>query len=486
MNPTASRLRGATSLLLALTACGGPGPSTPPATAPPPLLATVAPAQGPAAGGTIATLVGAGFVAPLTVTFGGAAATVVGTSAGTVTVITPPHGAGPVAVSLSNADGQHATLAGGFTYATAAVVPPPTLTGVAPGSGPVAGGTVVTLAGSGFVPGPGGSTVTFGGAAASVTSRTASTLVVTTPAHPSGARDVVVTNPDGQVATLAGGFSFVDPPPGPPAPTLGGVSPSSGPTAGGAQVTLTGTNFVSGGVVTFGGVAASILEPVFPTVLTVTTPAHAAGAVDVTWANPLTGQVASLQDGYTFAGPPPVIDVLSVRGAPPAGGTTLNILGSGFQPGVTATFGGAPGSGLVVSAATPPRQYLTLTTPPQPTGAGAFVDLVIRNPDGQSATFPGFHYGPPPGVAAVVVAAPGTLGNVHRGDAITITGADFGAIPGVQVQIGLFAVIASATATELVVVAPKNNPGTYQVVVTNTDGQFGVAPPAFDLVYQGP
>ena len=35
-------------------------------------------------------------------------------------------------------------------------------------------------------------------------------------------------------------------------------------------------------------------------------------------------------------------------------------------------------------------------------------------------------------------------------------------------------------------VAPKNNPGTYQVVVTNTDGQFGVSPPAFHVVYQGP
>ena len=272
------------------------------------------------------------------------------------------------------------------------------------------------------------------------------------------------------------------------APTLTGVSPASGLMAGGTPVTLTGTNFVSGGVVTFGGVAATIVGPVFSTQINVTTPlAQPAGPVDVTFVNPFTGQVASIQLGYTFVAPPPVINALGIRGAPPAGGTTLNILGSGFQPGVTAKFGGAPGTGLVISVASvnPPRQYLTLTTPPKPSGAGDFVDLVVQNPDGQTATFVGFHYGPPPSITSVS-ATPTGIGNVHKGDVITITGADFSVSTGVQVQIGAFAVISSASPTQLVVVAPKVNPGTYRVVVTNTDGQFGVAPSGFDIVYQGP
>jgi hypothetical protein len=359
---------------------------------------------------------------------------------------------------------------------------------VTPSSGPTAGGTSVTLAGSGFVPGPGGSSVTIGGASATVSSSTTFTLVATTPAHAAGLQPVTVTNPDGQNATLAASFTFVDPPPLPSAPTLTSVSPASGPTAGGTPVTLTGTNFASGGVVTFGGVAATIVGPIFPTQINVTTPlSQPAGAVDVTFVNPFTGQVASIQLGYTFVAPPPVIEVLSIRGAPPAGGTTLNILGSGFQPGVTAKFGGSSGTGLVISiaSANPPRQYLTLTTPPRPSGAGDFVDLVVRNPDGQAATFVGFHYGPPPAISSVA-ASPAGITNVHKGDVITITGADFSVSTGVQVQIGVFAVISSASPTQLVVVAPKNNPGTYQVVVTNTDGQFGVAPPAFNVVYPGP
>ena len=538
---------------------------------PPPTLSTVAPAQGTSAGGTTATLGGTGFVAPVTVTFGGAAATVVSVSASAVTVVTPPHVAGAVAVVVTNADTQSATLPSGFTFTSTPVVPPPSFAGVSPASGPSAGGTTValtgadfdagasvtfggqaaavvsrtaarltvtapahaagpvdvvvtngdaqsatlaaaftyvappslssvtpasgptaggtsvTLAGGNFVPGPGGSTLTIGGASATVTSSSASTLVATTSAHPAGPQPVTVTNPDGQSATLAAGFTFVAPGPGPSAPTLTSVSPSSGPTAGGTLVTLTGTNFVSGGVVTFGGVA-GVVGSNFPTQITVTTPlAQPPGAVDVTYLNPITGEVASVQQGFTFVAPPPVIQVLSVRGAPPAGGTTLNILGSGFQPGVTAKFGGAPGTGLVISiaSATPPRQYLTLTTPPRPSGAGDFVDLVVRNPDGQEATFVGFHYGPPPSVTSVS-ATPTGIANVHKDDVITITGADFSASTGVQVQIGAFAVISSATATELVVVAPKVNPGTYPVVVTNTDGQFGVSPPAFYVVYQGP
>jgi hypothetical protein len=320
-----------------------------------------------------------------------------------------------------------------------------------------------------------------------VTSSTSLTLVVTTPAHPAGAQSVTVSNPDGQSATVAAAFTFVDPPPAPTNPTLTGLSPTSGPTAGGTSVTLTGTNFVNGGIVTFGGVAGTIVGQVLSNSLTVTTPFdQPAGAVDVTFLNPFTGGVASIQSGFTYLAPPPTIDGLSIRGAPPAGGTTLNITGTGLQPGVTATFGGAPATGLVLSDSTPPRKLLTLTVPAQPAGAGEFVDLVVRNPDGQTATFAGFHYGPPPVIGSVSVAAPATLTTVHKGDVITITGTDFSVATGVQVQIGQLAVISSATATQLVVVAPKNNPGTYQVVVVNHDGQFGVGPSGFNVVYPGP
>jgi hypothetical protein len=79
------------------------------------------------------------------------------------------------------------------------------LTGVSPHSGPITGGTAVTLTGTNFVS---GAKVSFGGAVAVVTSVSATTIGVNTPAHKQGGVNVVVTNPDGQSSTLTGGFTY--------------------------------------------------------------------------------------------------------------------------------------------------------------------------------------------------------------------------------------------------------------------------------------
>jgi len=85
--------------------------------------------------------------------------------------------------------------------------PVPTLTGVSPNSGPIAGGTVVTIAGNGLG-GPAG-TVTFGGVAATAISQVGDppSYQCTTPAHAAGAVDVVLTNGGGTV-TSTGGFTY--------------------------------------------------------------------------------------------------------------------------------------------------------------------------------------------------------------------------------------------------------------------------------------
>lgn len=75
-------------------------------------------------------------------------------------------------------------------------------------------------------------------------------------------------------------FTIGTPPP-PPAPTVSTAVPSSGPTAGGTAVTITGTNLSSTTSVTFGGTAATSFTVSSATQVTATTPAHSAGAVDV-------------------------------------------------------------------------------------------------------------------------------------------------------------------------------------------------------------
>ena len=69
------------------------------------------------------------------------------------------------------------------------------------------------------------------------------------------------------------------------APTITGLSVDSGPAAGGAIVIITGTGFtdLSGtAAVSFGGTDAAKYTVDSPTQITVTTPVHAVGAVDVT------------------------------------------------------------------------------------------------------------------------------------------------------------------------------------------------------------
>jgi hypothetical protein len=69
-------------------------------------------------------------------------------------------------------------------------------------------------------------------------------------------------------------------------PTVTGIAPTSGPTAGGTAVTITGTDFTGATAVTIGGVAATGITVVNATTITATTGARAAGTVDVAVTTP--------------------------------------------------------------------------------------------------------------------------------------------------------------------------------------------------------
>ena len=81
----------------------------------------------------------------------------------------------------------------------------PEVDSVSPPGGPVAGGTGVTISGSGLI---GSTGVTFGGTAATGFLVNAdSTVTCISPAHAAGAVNVVVANPRGNV-TVTGGFTY--------------------------------------------------------------------------------------------------------------------------------------------------------------------------------------------------------------------------------------------------------------------------------------
>jgi hypothetical protein len=78
--------------------------------------------------------------------------------------------------------------------------------------GSTAGGAEVTIEGTGFIDQEGGATVLFGGTLASKVSHVGTTtLLATVPAHAAGQVDLIVTNPDGQSARLADGYTYAAP-----------------------------------------------------------------------------------------------------------------------------------------------------------------------------------------------------------------------------------------------------------------------------------
>ncbi len=102
------------------------------------------------------TITGTGFLTGATVTIGGTAATGVTREQHVDYGTTPAHAAEQVVVKN---DTQTGTLTNGFTYTN----PAPTVSSILPVSGTTAGGTPVTITGTGFLT---GATVTIGGTAA--------------------------------------------------------------------------------------------------------------------------------------------------------------------------------------------------------------------------------------------------------------------------------------------------------------------------------
>lgn len=88
----------------------------------------------------------------------------------------------------------------------------------------------------------------------------------------------------------------------PAAPTVTGISPGTGSTAGGTAVTITGTGFVSGATVSIGGAAATSVVVSSDTTITAVTGAHGAGTVDVVVTNP-GGASGTKSLAYTYVAP---------------------------------------------------------------------------------------------------------------------------------------------------------------------------------------
>jgi RHS repeat-associated protein len=351
-----------------------------------------------------------------TVKFNGTAATVTSWSATSIGV-TVPSGAttGNVVVFASGVNSNGSS----FT-----VVPAPSITSLSTTSGPV--GTAVTIAGTNFGSPQGSGTVSFNGAAASVTSWSATSVAVTVPSAATTGNVVVFAS-----GVNSNGSSFTV------TPDITSLSITSG--AVGASVTITGTTFGSSqgsSTVKFNGTAATATTWSSTSIVTTVPSGATTGNVVVTVSS-------NASNGVSFTVvPAPSITSLSITTG--AVGAAVTITGTNFgssQGSSTVKFNGTAAS-VTSWAAT----SIAVTVPSGATTGNVVVFASGVNSNGSSFT---------------VVAAPSitslsiTTGAV--GAAVTITGTNFGSSQGSSTVKfnGTAATVTSWSATSIGVTVPS-------------------------------
>jgi len=267
----------------------------------------------------------------------------------------------------------------GHLWKVAAAPAAPTVTSISPTTGVPEGGTLVTINGTGFNPTSGATKVFFGGVAA--TGVTCSSTKLCTAVSPAGTATQDVSVSVGTLTsplTAADKFAYQG-------ITITGISPNSGPTAGGTIVTITGTGFgtdVSLVTVNFGA------APVQPTTCsstacTVTSPPGTGGPVTITVTVKTAAGTSDTSNSSTFgyvANTAPFVTSLCVvtdatNPTGPCAGTT-GIAGGGTMVRLTGgnlstitgfvNFGANPGTVVSCTAGT----TCTVVSPPSPVGAG--------------------------------------------------------------------------------------------------------------------
>ncbi len=434
-------------------------------------VSTINPDQGPTAGGIGVTVSGTGFEPGLQATIGGAPiAGLTLVNDRTFSGTTPTLPAGTYDLTVTTSTGS-VTLPNAFTF-TDATPPPVALTSISPSEGTDAGGTPVTLTGTGFAA---GMSATIGGASlGDIVVVSGTTLTGTSPALPAGTYDVAISVPRSsalsRVSTLRDAFTVN----GPAAPTVTAVSPAEGNAAGGTQVTITGTGFGPSVQARIGGAPLGNSTVVDDTTMTGTTPALALGPHDVV--------VVSVNGQGTLPGGFRALEVLSLDYVRPAsgpvtGGATVYVHGTGFASGTQATIGGAALGGLVIDSDT----LLHGTTPALAEGT---YDLTVVNPGGSQATLAGgFRVTAAPTIASIdpAVASASATTVTIRGTGFV----DLQDLPGRSkaVTIGGQSVarVTLVSAQEIQVETRNLTPGYHDVVVGTTAGT-ATLPGAYHVV----
>jgi len=179
-------------------------------------------------------------------------------------------------------------------------------------------------------------------------------------------------------ATLAGGFTYEE-------LSFDSITPNSGPTAGGTNVTLTGVGFDSSlTTVKFGETTAENIVVVSDTEITCDAPVTAAeGSVDVTVIQDATESI--IENGFLYYILPTAVYSISPSSGAQAGGETITISGQNFDASTTISIGINPCTSVTLVDA----QTITCVTP---AGTLGVKDVIADGDNGEYTLYDGFTY----------------------------------------------------------------------------------------------
>jgi hypothetical protein len=264
-------------------------------------------------GGTTLQIIGPG-VDSAQLNVGGTVVSPTQTGQGWVEVSAPAHA--PGLVDITATDGSVSdTLPQALTY-----VADLSVDSASPAEGPTAGGTTVTLSGTGFT---GTQSVSFGGVQAAFNVVSNTEIQATAPARAPGTVDIEVDRGD-LTSTLDDGFSFTEP------LDVFGLAPARGSMAGNTYVEIRGQGFVGASTpsVTFGGQSAASVTVLDAQTLAARTPP----------ANPATVDVEVTRDANTVTSPDrftyynPGARSGGTWGGPINGSVNVSVYGTGGNP----------------------------------------------------------------------------------------------------------------------------------------------------------
>jgi hypothetical protein len=303
---------------------------------------------------------------------------------------------------------------------------PPSVDTVHPSEGDAAGGTLVTVIGTGFFEGVTGETVVRFGEVGALEATVISdfTILCLTPGGTVGEIvDLTVINSRG-TGSLEAAFTYIDG--SLDDPQIASIDPESGDPAGGTEVTITGSQFteVDPGetTVTFGGLEASGVIVLDDSTIICTSPPGVDG--DTVLVMVLNPRGTAEFDGFTYAdtSDDPVVSSVDPSVDLPAGGVAVTITGSQFtevEQGETVVHFGEV---QALDAVVVDDETILCSAP-----AGldnTTVDIFVSNPRGEGVLEDAFSYLDPSDDPILDSIDP-SEGAAEGGETITLSGQQF-------------------------------------------------------------